>query len=605
MLKPQANSTRELVSLDGIWNFALASSPDIEADAPWAKPLPPKLQVPVPASYNDIFADDKIRSHVGWVYYQRRVTVPPSWSTGQRYFLRFDAATHRGRVYVNDKLVVDHAGGYTPFEADITDVVRPGERFRLTVAVSNELSWETIPPGKIETLANGRRKQTYQHDFYNYAGLARSVWLYAKPSTYISDIKIVTTVSDDGAGNVDYEIQTSRPVSDDRLRISILDEEDATVAQANGDKDRVTINAPHLWQPGAAYLYQLRAEILSDGPDANAIVDTYELSFGIRTVEVRGNRFLINGKPFYFTGFGKHEDAPVRGKGFDAAFMVHDFRLMGWTGANSFRTSHYPYAEEFLEYADRHGIVVVDETPAVGLNLGIIAGVLGIKAPPTFAPDACCDATQAAHESAIRELVARDRNHPSVVMWTVANEPASAEPGAREYLAPLVELTRALDPTRPVCFANMGFATCETDRVTDLFDVVCLNRYYGWYSQTGDLEEAERALETDLLGWQARYGKPMFVTEYGAEAVAGLHAVGDVPWSEEYQARFLEMCHRVFDGVDGVVGEHVWNFADFQTTSSITRVDGNKKGVFTRDRRPKSAVHVLRARWTAMQGTRV
>ncbi|CCF42371.1 beta-glucuronidase UidA [Colletotrichum higginsianum] len=151
----------------------------------------------------------------------------------------------------------------------------------------------------------------------------------------------------------------------------------------------------------------------------------------------------------------------------------------------------------------------------------------------------------------------------------------------------------------------MGFATCETDRVTDLFDVVCLNRYYGWYSQTGDLEEAERALETDLLGWQARYGKPMFVTEYGAEAVAGLHAVGDVPWSEEYQARFLEMCHRVFDRVDGVVGEHVWNFADFQTTSSITRVDGNKKGVFTRDRRPKSAVHVLRARWTAMQGKRV
>ncbi|GKT58398.1 beta-glucuronidase precursor [Colletotrichum tofieldiae] len=601
MLRPQANTARELVSLDGIWNFAIASSTDIETDAPWAKPLPPKLQVPVPASYNDIFADDKIRSHVGWVYYQRQVTVPRSWSMGQRYFLRFDAATHRGRVYANDKLVADHAGGYTPFEADITDVISPGERFRLTVAVSNELSWETIPPGKIETLANGKRKQNYQHDFFNYSGLARSVWLYAKPAVSIGDITVVTAVSEDGAGKVEYEIQTSQPVSDDKIRISILDEDGAVVTQANGTKDQVTINSAHLWQPGAAYLYQLRVEILSDAGADNNVVDTYELSFGIRTTEVKGDRFLINGKPFYFTGFGKHEDAPIRGKGFDPAYMIHDFHLMKWMGANSFRTSHYPYAEEFLEYADRHGIVVINETPAVGINLGIIAGVFGLKAPPTFAPEACNEKTQAAHAQAIRELVARDKNHPSVVMWTVTNEPASAEPGAREYLEPLISLTRELDPTRPVCFANMGFATSESDRVTDLFDVICLNRYYGWYSQTGDLEEAERILEKDLLGWQAKYGKPIIMTEYGAEAVAGLHAVCDVPWSEEYQGRFLDMFHRVFDRVDGVVGEHVWNFADFQTTSSITRVDGNKKGVFTRDRKPKSSVHVLKARWTAMQ----
>ncbi|GKT84482.1 beta-glucuronidase precursor [Colletotrichum tofieldiae] len=391
--------------------------------------------LPVPASYNDIFADDKIRSHVGWVYYQRQVTVPRSWSMGQRYFLRFDAATHRGRVYANDKLVADHAGGYTPFEADITDVISPGERFRLTVAVSNELSWETIPPGKIETLANGKRKQNYQHDFFNYSGLARSVWLYAKPAVSIGDITVVTAVSEDGAGKVEYEIQTSQPVSDDKIRISILDEDGAVVTQANGTKDQVTINSAHLWQPGAAYLYQLRVEILSDAGADNNVVDTYELSFGIRTIEVKGDRFLINGKPFYFTGFGKHEDAPIRGKGFDPAYMIHDFHLMKWMGANSFRTSHYPYAEEFLEYADRHGIVVINETPAVGINLGIIAGVFGLKAPPTFAPEACNEKTQAAHAQAIRELVARDKNHPSVVMWTVTNEPASAEPGRGSILS--------------------------------------------------------------------------------------------------------------------------------------------------------------------------
>ncbi|KAK1842216.1 beta-glucuronidase precursor [Colletotrichum chrysophilum] len=598
MLKPQANSTRELVSLDGIWNFAIADSVDIETDAPWAKIIPSTLQVPVPASYNDIFVDEKIRSHVGWVYYQRQVTVPRSWAA-QRYLLRFDAATHHGRVYVDERLVADHSGGYTPFETDITDVVKPGQKFRLTVAVSNELSWETIPPGRIETLANGRQKQHYQHDFFNYAGLARSVYLYSVPQNRIKDITVVTEIGGNSQGVVDFEIETTHPVTDDVVEVLVFDEQGSLVASANTSKGRIEIESAHLWQPGAAYLYQLHARILS-APGSADVLDTYELSFGIRTIKVEGNRFLINGSPFYFTGFGKHEDSPIRGKGFDPAYMIHDFNLMSWVGANSFRTSHYPYAEEVLDYADRHGIVVINETAAVGLNLGIIAGMFGIKPPPTFCPEACSDKTQAAHKQALRELVARDKNHPSVVMWTVTNEPASAEPGAREYLEPLVSLTRKLDPTRPVCFANMGFATCEKDRVTDLFDVICLNRYYGWYSQTGDLEAAEKVLEDDLLGWQEKYGKPIIMTEYGAEALSGLHSVTNLPWSEEYQARFLEMFHRVFDRVDSVVGEHVWNFADFHTTSGIHRVDGNKKGVFTRDRKPKSSVHVLKKRWTEM-----
>ncbi|KAJ3961235.1 hypothetical protein N0V92_002121 [Colletotrichum tropicale] len=598
MLKPQANSTRELVSLDGIWNFAIADSVDIETDVPWAKTIPSTLQVPVPASYNDIFVDEKIRSHVGWVYYQRHVTVPPSWAA-QRYLLRFDAATHHGRVYVDEKLVADHSGGYTPFEADITDVVKPGQKFRLTVAVSNELTWETIPPGRIETLANGKRKQHYQHDFFNYAGLARSVYLYSVPQNRIKDITVITEIGDNSQGVVDFEIETTHPATDDVVEVLVFDEQGSLVASANTSKGRIEIESAHLWQPGAAYLYQLHARVLS-APGSADLLDTYELAFGIRTIKVEGNRFLINGNPFYFTGFGKHEDSPIRGKGFDPAYMIHDFNLMSWMGANSFRTSHYPYAEEVLDYADRHGIVVINETAAVGLNLGIIAGMFGIKPPPTFCLEACSDKTQAAHEQALRELVARDKNHPSVVMWTVTNEPASAEPGAREYLEPLVSLTRKLDPTRPVCFANMGFATFEKDRVTDLFDVICLNRYYGWYSQTGDLEAAEKVLEDDLLGWQGKYGKPIIMTEYGAEALSGLHSVTDLPWSEEYQARFLEMFHRVFDRVDSVVGEHVWNFADFHTTSGIHRVDGNKKGVFTRDRKPKGSVHVLKKRWTEM-----
>ncbi|ETS74961.1 hypothetical protein PFICI_13445 [Pestalotiopsis fici W106-1] len=594
MLKPQVSSTRQICPLDGIWNFAVHKEPDLEDDKLWTQTISSQLQVPVPSSYNDIFVDAKIRDHVGWVVYQRDAIVPHTWSL-ERYCLRFDAATHVARVYVNEHFVLAHSGGYTPFECDITDIVKPGQRFRLTVAVSNELTWESIPPGKIEVMANGDRKQTYYHDFFNYAGLARSVYLYSKPQISIQDI-FITTNFQENTGLVDYVIETSHPLEGADVRVRLIDENEQCVYDGRGQKSRAVIGNVRLWQPGGAYLYQLRAELISSS-DPNTVIDSYELPIGIRTVEVVGNRFLINGNPFYFTGFGKHEDSLIRGKGHDNATMIHDFHLMDWIGANSFRTAHYPYAEEVYEFADRHGIVVIDETAAVGINLGIIAGVFGFKAPPTFSAESANEKTQHTHLQAIRELVSRDKNHPSVVMWCIANEIASAEAGAREYMEPLVKLTRELDPTRPVCFTNMAFSKVDKEVVTDLFDVLCLNRYYGWYSQMGDLDAAEQILEKELRGWQEAHDKPIIIAEYGADAHAGLHSVLDVAWSEDYQSRFLAMYHRVFDRVDNIVGEHVWNFADFHCTSSMTRVDGNKKGIFTRERRPKAAAQVLRRRW--------
>ncbi|MEU4226971.1 beta-glucuronidase [Nonomuraea sp. NPDC026600] len=581
MLKPRPTPTRELVNLDGLWRFTLDT---VAGSHPWSGPLETSLEVAVPASYNDLFTDSAIRDHVGWVWYQRQVRVPRGW-TGERIMLRVDAATHEGRVYVNDTLVAEHVGGYTPFEADITGLVRPGQEFRLTIGVGNELTNVTIPPGTITVTEDGGRRQTYLHDFYNYAGLARSVWLYSLPPVHVTDVTVVTSLD----GTVEYAVETSEPAP---VRVRVVDATGAEIAAADGASGTVRVENAVLWRPGAAYLYDLVVEV----PDQ----DIYPQPFGVRTVEVKGTQVLINGEPFYFTGFGKHEDSPVRGKGHDNAYLVHDFQLMDWIGANSFRTSHYPYAEEVLEFADRHGIVVIDETAAVGLNLSIEAGLTGAAKRPTFSPETLNDETQEAHAQAIRELIARDKNHPSVVMWCIANEPSSNEEGAREYFEPLVELTRKLDPTRPVCYATVMFATYDNDLIADLFDVVCLNRYYGWYVATGDLATAETYLEADLRGWAQKYGKPIMMTEYGADTMPGVHSVWDIPWTEEYQAACLAMHHRVFDRIDALVGEHVWNFADFQTTGAIHRIDGNKKGVFTRERRPKAAAHALRARWTSL-----
>jgi beta-glucuronidase len=588
MLGPQDNGVRECKRLDGLWQFVADPDGVGRAEKWWRRPLHGARSMPVPASYNDLLVAPEVHDHVGDVWYQQTVFVPAGWS--QRRILRFDAATHRATVWVDDTEVVSHEGGYTPFEVDVTRHTTPAQAIQITVVVSNELTWGSIPPGIVEEQPDGSRRQKYYHDFFNYAGLHRSVWLHAVPQTYIEDVTVVTDIGQSGAV-VRYTalIQGDAPIE---VRAELSDADGIVVAEASGPEAELNVTDPHLWGPGHGYLYNLRIELVQDGQP----IDRYCLPVGIRTVRVQGTQFLINDKPFYFRGFGKHEDFAIRGRGHDDVVMVHDFELLDWVGANSFRTSHYPYAEEVLDLADRLGVVVIDETAAVGLNLGIGGGLFRTDPVPTFSDKTIGAAAQRNHRIAIEELIARDKNHPSVVLWSLANEPESHTDAARTYFEPLFVRARELDRTRPVGFVNMMLATPDRCRLTELADVVMINRYYGWYVEPGELRLAEQLLEAELAGW-AEHGKPILVTEYGADAMPGLHSVGAGPWTEEYQAALLETYHRVFDRVDAVVGEHVWNFADFATAPSILRVEGNKKGVFTRDRRPKAAAHLLRRRW--------
>jgi beta-glucuronidase len=589
VLPPRDTSTRERKSLNGLWRFALDGDDRGRREKWWERELADARDVPVPASYNDMFADAAVREHVGDAWYQTLARVPTGWGD-RRTVLRFDSATHRAVVWIGDTQVMEHEGGYTPFEADISELVEPGGEIRITAAVDNTLSWQSMPPGYVEQTPDGPR-QRYFHDFFNYAGLHRTVWLYTTPISYVEDVT-VTTDLEGTTGTVRYEVEAvGEPAVE--TRVILRDADGAEVARAAGASRELEVQDVHLWRPGEGYLYELEVELWDGGV---APVDVYPVSVGVRTVRVDGTRFLINGEPFYFRGFGMHEDRAIRGKAHDDAFMVHDFALMRWLGANSFRTSHYPYAEEVLEYADRHGIVVTAETPAVGLNAQL-GGVLGGVSFTTFSDETINAATQEVHRQAIGELIARDKNHPSVVIWSIANEPESWTPESRAYFEPLVAETRRLDPTRPVAFANFMAATPDRDLISDLFDVLMLNRYQGWYAQTGDLAAAERNLEEELRAWVEKYDKPIIFTEYGADAVAGLHDTTPGPWTEEYQAEVLAMFHRVFDRFEAVVGEQIWHFAEFATAPGIMRVDGNKKGVFTRERRPKSAAHLLRSRW--------
>lgn len=587
MLYPIITCSRNVYTLDGIWKFKLDGENLSES---WAKQTLTETQnICVPASFNDQNEGENFRDHFGWIWYERELELPHFVLTNERIVIRFDAATHNAKVYINGKFVVSHRGGFTPFEAEINEFLVTGVN-RVSVAVDTVVDNTTIPLGGIKDYSTpeyGAKKYNAPNfDFFNYTGLNRSVRIYTTPKKHIQDIEIVTEVENNTA-QVSFKVITSESGT---VKVSIVDEKGQVIGESSESEGIITIQSPTLWEPLNAYLYQLKVEFYDD---------CYTEEFGIRTVKVENGQFLINDKPFYFKGFGKHEDAHVNGRGLNPVMYVKDINLMKWMGANSFRTSHYPYSEEFLRLADREGIVVINECAAVGLNFDL-AAFFGIFEPGSQTWDTI--GTHKDHEMAMRELIKRDKNHPCVVMWSVANEAAEQTEGALEYFQPIIELTRKLDPQkRPITSVSQGKSIPSTNRIAHLVDVICLNRYFGWYSESGFLNKAESELRKELKDWEAKYPeKPIVFTEYGADTVAGMHDVTPVMFTEEYQRDYIQMNSKVFDEFKNVVGEQIWNFADFATVQGIVRVQGNKKGIFTRDRKPKLVAHWLKDRWTSI-----
>jgi beta-glucuronidase len=275
--------------------------------------------------------------------------------------------------------------------------------------------------------------------------------------------------------------------------------------------------------------------------------------------------------------------------------LAKDHNLMDWIGANSYRTSHYPYSEEAMRMADERGILVIDEVPAVGFNSWS-------HEPVIYRPGRADDRTLAGHLACLERLIERDGNHACVIAWSVANEAATWEEAAVPYFERVFAHVRKLDPIRPVMIIEAGRAVTEPDRmpasrVAHLADIIGVNRYYGWYNDHGQLGLVRAQLEREFRQWWELYRKPVLLAEYGADTVAGFHSDPPQMFTEEFQEAFLAEYHAAVDACPFVIGEHVWNFADFATKQSPGRAGGNRKGVFTRQRQPKSVARLLRNRW--------
>ncbi len=586
MLFPQQNDRRNKLDLSGIWDFRIDPEHLGEGDQ-WFNSLADARPIAVPGSWNDQYAD--IFNYLDLAWYVKRTYVPRSWQ-GQRVFIRVGSANYYGTVYVNGTRVGSHEGGHLPFAFEITSLLKWDAENVVAISVENELKPTRVPAGNMSTaLGPFASFPRTTFDFFPFAGIHRPVVLYSVPQTYIEDVTVVTDI-DGVEGSVTVTARLNEPVATQgSITLSGANSPlQATLSFNQGVAEaKLNVLAPRLWSDKDPYLYELTVSTESD---------RFSLSVGIRTIAVEGGTILLNGQPMKMNGFGRHEDFIASGKGLNLPLLVKDYQLMRWTGANSYRTSHYPYSEEEMQMADREGFLVIDEIPAVSLQ---------------FENDENAATRLRMCQQQLDELVARDKNHPSVVMWCVANEPmpsslnletltasASGDPSVqrgKQFLETLLRRARELDPTRLVTLVTVMGGPQDWMQECD---VICMNRYWGWYVLGGEMDKAIASLGQELDQVWSLWRKPIIMTEFGADTMPGLHGQPPVMWTEEYQADYIRGHLDVAARKEYVAGMQVWHFADFAAVQSIMRIGGmNMKGIFTRTRTPKLAAHVLREFW--------
>jgi beta-glucuronidase len=580
VLRPQSNTHRDARELSGFWDFRAEMAGDDATS--WAAGVPETQPIAVPGSWNEQIPE--LRDFCGRAWYQTAFVVPAGGD--RKLGLRFGSVNYAADVWLNGVHVGSHAGGHLPFELDVTEAAEAGWN-RLVVRVDNELAKDRVPPGSPPGQARGMdlsgssglgdllagmfsSRPSMSADFFPFGGIHRPVVLTSVHRRSIQSVRLLET--DPRTGRLRVEVEAPDGV-DVALRVADVE---ATAASVGG-RAELELVIPDVvpWCPETPVLYDADLEVR----DGGEVVDRYRLPVGMRTVEVVGTSLLLNGEPVVLKGFGRHEDYAIIGRGHFPAGNIRDYSMMRWMGANSFRTSHYPYSEEQLDLADRLGFLVIAETPAVGLEFGDPHEAARLET--------CLQMTE--------ELIERDRNRACVVMWSVANEPMTFQAEAAvAFFTTVTDLARSLDD-RPVTIVN------PLGNNADLFplcDVIGLNRYSGWYTDQGDIAGGTATLERELDALNEQFGKPIIVTEFGCDTLPGHHAEPPEMFSEEYQADFLESYIAMMDTKPFVVAQHVWNLADFKTGQGVLRAGAlNHKGVLTRERRPKLAAHRLRSIW--------
>jgi beta-glucuronidase len=505
----------------------------------------------VPGDWNSQRQD--LFFYEGTVWYKRSFDYAAQ--PGHRVYLYFGAANYEAMVYLNGEKLGSHTGGFTPFAFEVTGKLKAKDNF-VVVKVDNKRHRDAVP--------------TVNTDWWNYGGLTRGVSLVDVPETYVHDyfVQLRKGSHDTVAGWV----KLSGPRAAQRVTVSIP-EAHASVTVATDANGYAALQFPATvtpWSPENPKLYDVAIA---------AETDTVHDSIGFRTIETRGTEILLNGKPLFLRGVSVHEEAPFRA---GRAFSVEDSRtLLGWAkelGCNFVRLAHYPHNENMLREADRMGMLVWSESP--------VYWTIDWENPATFA-----NASNQVHES-----VTRDKNRASIILWSVANEtPVSAPRTA--FLTKLVDQIRAEDPTRLLTAAmehhSEGAAAGANpvilnDPLGAAVDVLGCNEYLGWYDGPAD--------KADRTTWKIAYDKPLIMSEFGADALYGLHGDPGAKFTEEYQENVFRHQVAMLNRIPTLRGTTPWVLMDFRSprrTLPAIQDWFNRKGLVSLKGEKKKAFFVM------------
>ena len=500
---------------------------------------------------------DQLFFYEGTVWYRKTFDYQRLPNT--RLFVYFGAANYVADVYLNGEKVGQHEGGFTPFNFEITKLVRDTGN-SLVVKVDNKRRLDAVP--------------TLMTDWWNYGGLTREVKLIETSPTFVHDYMV--QLQKGSRDRVSGWVKLAGDKLNQRITVRIPE---AGISKSfttdNSGIARIDFNANlKLWAPENPKLYDVVIE---------AETDRVREQIGFRSLETRGTDILLNGRPVFLRGICIHEEAPLRG---GRAYSREDaLTLLGWAkelGANFVRLAHYPHNEFIIREADRMGIMVWSEIP--------VYWTIQWENPATLKNA----------RNQLTEMIARDKNRAAVVIWSVANETPLSD-ARLSFLKNLVSHARDLDPTRLLSAAMERHYVNPTTQMIDdplgeFLDVLGCNEYVGWYD--GLPEKADR------LEWKSKYQKPLVMSEFGGDALYGHHGDALTRWTEEYQESIYRHQLNMLKRIPFLRGTAPWILTDFRSPRRpLPGIQDywNRKGLISDRGEKKKAFYVMQQWYRELQ----
>jgi beta-glucuronidase len=474
----------------------------------------------------------------------------------KRLFLHFGAVNYMADVFLNGKKLGSHEGGFTPFQFELTDVVNEGQN-AIIVKVNNQRLKDGLPgPG---------------YDWFNYGGITRDVNLVEVSKSFIEEYFI--QLKKNSFKEVSGWIRLNGNKSSENIRIRIPELKVDYQSKSNNEGiATVSFSAAfQLWSPQNPKLYQVIIQ---------SETDTITDFIGFRSIEVKGTGILLNGKPIFLKGVNIHEERPLKAA---RANSVDDARiLLSWAkelGCNLVRLAHYPHNEHMVKMAEKMGLMVWEEIP---VYQQIAFASLGV--PQKM-------------DRMMTEMISRDRNRCSVIIWSLSNETNSSAPNRDKALIDLSKRCRLQDSTRLITSVinDQGYENNTLhvwDTLYKYFDIMSVNEYLGWYVPW-------QGKPSDVK-WELPYQKPVFISEFGGEAKYGSNfGPKDEAnsWSEEYQEQIYKDQVSLFGVTPNLSGVCAWILVDYRSPTRMHPVyqqGYNRKGLLSEKGEKKKAWYILK-----------